>query len=160
MTFIQAFDKISERINGNAKITTDKDFFAVQVQLTNKDCSGIFYIKYEYGNLSIEPYDYRDNSVAISLSYLTFNKLIDGRIDVASGIASGNIDAVGDLTAAEAICSIVPEEEKPVAKKAVPAKTENVKAETEKPKAKKPANKSAKTDSKKTATKKTATKKK
>lgn len=160
MTFIQAFDKISERINGNAKITTDKDFFAVQVQLTNKDCSGIFYIKYEYGNLSIEPYDYRDNSVAISLSYLTFNKLIDGRIDVASGIASGNIDAVGDLTAAEAICSIVPEEEKPVTKKAVPAKTENAKAETEKPKAKKPANKSAKTDSKKTATKKTAAKKK
>ena len=160
MTFIQAFDKISERINGNAKITTDKDFFAVQVELTNKDCSGIFYIKYEYGNLSIEPYDYRDNSVAISLSYLTFNKLIDGRIDVASGIASGNIDAVGDLTAAEAICSIVPEEEKPVTKKAVPAKTENAKAETEKPKAKKPANKSAKTDSKKTATKKTAAKKK
>ena len=154
MTFIQAFDKISERINGNAKITTDKDFFAVQVELTNKDCSGIFYIKYEYGNLSVEPYDYRDNSVAISLSYLTFNKLIDGRIDVASGIASGNIDAVGDLTAAEAICSIVPKEEKPVAKKAVPAKTENAKAETEKPKAKKPANKSAKTDSKKTATKK------
>ena len=160
MTFIQAFDKISERINGNAKITTDKDFFAVQVELTNKDCSGIFYIKYEYGNLSVEPYDYRDNSVAISLSYLTFNKLIDGRIDVASGIASGNIDAVGDLTAAEAICSIVPEEEKPVTKKAVPAKTENAKAETEKPKAKKPANKSAKTDSKKTATKKTAAKKK
>lgn len=154
MTFIQAFDKISERINGNAKITTDKDFFAVQVELTNKDCSGIFYIKYEYGNLSVEPYDYRDNSVAISLSYLTFNKLIDGRIDVASGIASGNIDAVGDLTAAEAICSIVPKEEKPVAKKAAPAKTEKAKAETEKPKAKKPANKSAKTDSKKTATKK------
>ena len=154
MTFIQAFDKISERINGNAKITTDKDFFAVQVELTNKDCSGIFYIKYEYGNLSIEPYDYRDNSVAISLSYLTFNKLIDGRIDVASGIASGNIDAVGDLTAAEAICSIVPKEEKPVAKKAAPAKTEKTKAETEKPKAKKPANKPAKTDSKKTATKK------
>lgn len=154
MTFIQAFDKISERINGNAKITTDKDFFAVQVELTNKDCSGIFYIKYEYGNLSVEPYDYRDNSVAISLSYLTFNKLIDGRIDVASGIASGNIDAVGDLTAAEAICSIVPKEEKPVAKKAAPAKTEKTKAETEKPKAKKPANKPAKTDSKKTATKK------
>ena len=154
MTFIQAFDKISERINGNAKITTDKDFFAIQVELTNKDCSGIFYIKYEYGNLSIEPYDYRDNSVAISLSYLTFNKLIDGRIDVASGIASGNIDAVGDLTAAEAICSIVPKEEKPVAKKAVPAKTENAKAETEKPKAKKPASKSAKTDSKKAPTKK------
>ena len=154
MTFIQAFNKISERINGNAKITTDKDFFAVQIELTNKDCSGIFYIKYEYGNLSIEPYDYRDNSVAISLSYLTFNKLIDGRIDVASGIASGNIDAVGDLTAAEAICSIVPKEEKPVAKKAVPAKTENAKAETEKPKAKKPANKSAKTDSKKAPTKK------
>lgn len=154
MTFIQAFNKISERINGNAKITTDKDFFAIQVELTNKDCSGIFYIKYEYGNLSIEPYDYRDNSVAISLSYLTFNKLIDGRIDVASGIASGNIDAVGDLTAAEAICSIVPKEEKPVAKKAVPAKTENAKAETEKPKAKKPASKSAKTDSKKAPTKK------
>lgn len=155
MTFIQAFDKISERINGNAKITTDKDFFAVQVQLTNKDCSGIFYIKYEYGNLSIEPYDYRDNSVAISLSYLTFNKLIDGRIDVASGIASGNIDAVGDLTAAEAICSIVPKEEKPVAKKAVSAKTEKAKAETEKPKAeKKAAKKPAKVDSKKTAVKK------
>ena len=154
MTFIQAFNKISERINGNAKITTDKDFFAVQIELTNKDCSGIFYIKYEYGNLSIEPYDYRDNSVAISLSYLTFNKLIDGRIDVASGIASGNIDAVGDLTAAEAICSIVPKEEKPVAKKAVPAKTENAKAETEKPKAKKPASKSIKTDSKKVPTKK------
>lgn len=162
MTFIQAFNKIQERMSGNAKIATDKDFFAIQVELINKDCSGIFYIKYENGKLDIEPYDYYDNSVAISLSYLTFNKLIDGRIDLTSGIASGAINATGDLTAIDAISSIVPTEEKVIqktAKKSDTSKPETIISEAAKPKAKKTqvkktAPKADKSDSKKESVKK------
>ena len=40
MTYIQAFDKIKEKLDGKAKISQDYDSFAIQIKLTNKDTEG------------------------------------------------------------------------------------------------------------------------
>ena len=121
MTFIKAYENINARLNQNsAKAKADYDF-AVQVELTNKDCSGIMYIQNKDGKLVSEPYDYRDNTAAISVSYSYLSKLLDGRLNPSDGIAKGYIAVTGDASVLDAICGIVPEE-KP-AKKASAKKT-------------------------------------
>lgn len=108
MTYIQAFDKIKEKLDGKAKISHKNDSFAVQVTLTNKDSHGIFYLKYSDGFLDVQPYDYYDNDAAVSLSYQTFLKLTDGRLSLDDALSKGLIEIFGNHSAAEAICGIVP----------------------------------------------------
>lgn len=144
MTYIQAFDKIKEKLDGKAKISQDYDSFAIQVTLTNKDSHGIFYLKYSDGFLDVQPYDYFDNDAAVSLSYQTFLKLTDGRLSLDDALSKGLAEIYGNRSAAAAICGIVPQD-KPQVKKATPktpketkqtakAKKSEPKAETKTPK--------------------------
>lgn len=119
MTYIQAFDKIKEKLDGKAKISQDYDSFAIQVTLTNKDSHGIFYLKYSDGFLDVQPYDYFDNDAAVSLSYQTFLKLTDGRLSLDDALSKGLAEIYGNRSAAAAICGIVPQD-KPQVKKATP----------------------------------------
>lgn len=135
MTYIQAFDKIKEKLDGKAKISQEYDSFAVQVTMTNKDSHGIFYLKYSDGFLDIQPYDYFDNDAAVSLSYQTFLKLTDGRLSLDDAVSKGLAEIYGSRSAAAAICGIVPQD-KPQTEKSAPksaaAKTETkTKAKTE-----------------------------
>lgn len=119
MTYIQAFDKIKEKLDGKAKISQAYDSFAIQVTLTNKDSHGIFYLKYSDGFLDVQPYDYFDNDAAVSLSYQTFLKLTDGRLSLDDALSKGLAEIYGNRSAAAAICGIVPQD-KPQVKKATP----------------------------------------
>lgn len=134
MTYIQAFDKIKEKLDGKAKISQEYDSFAVQVTMTNKDSHGIFYLKYSDGFLDIQPYDYFDNDAAVSLSYQTFLKLTDGRLSLDDAVSKGLAEIYGSRSAAAAICGIVPQD-KPQIEKSAPksaaAKTEAKEAKTE-----------------------------
>ena len=119
MTYIQAFDKIKEKLDGKAKISQDYDSFAIQVTLTNKDSHGIFYLKYSDGFLDVQPYDYFDNDAAVSLSYQTFLKLTDGRLSLDDAVSKGLAEIYGNRSVAAAICGIV-SQDKPQVKKATP----------------------------------------
>ena len=119
MTYIQAFDKIKEKLDGKAKISQDYDSFAIQVTLTNKDSHGIFYLNYSDGFLEVQPYDYFDNDAAVSLSYQTFLKLTDGRLSLDDALSKGLAEIYGNRSAAAAICGIVPQD-KPQVKKETP----------------------------------------
>ena len=153
MTFIKAYENINARLTQNsAKSKVDYDF-AIQVELTNKDCSGIMYIQNKDGKLVAEPYDYRDNTAAISVSYNYLSKLLDGRLNPSDGITKGYIAVTGDASVLDAVCGIVPEE-KPVkkapAKKAAPKVEKTAKAKkVEEPKAEKPAKAEAPKEEKK-----------
>lgn len=127
MTFIQAFEKIKTRLK-SASISENSGNFAIQIELTNKDCSGIFYIKNDDGFLSVEPYDYHDNDAAVSLSYLSLSKLFDGRINPSEAVEKGTIKIEGDASKLNAICAVVPEQDtlaNASASKAKPKKTDN-----------------------------------
>lgn len=147
MTYMQAFEKIKSKLEGKAKISDKYSDFAIQVELTNKDCSGIFYIKYADKFLDIQPYDYVDNTASVSLSYTSFSKLVDGRITADEAVSKGLMSISGNSDVVSALYSIVPEDKTAKTKKTVSAKTAPAEKASAKP--------NTKTASKKTEAKKT-----
>ncbi len=141
MTYADAFDKIKKKLAIADVSKLDSDF-AIQVTITDEDAAGTFYVAYINGEFSVEPYDYRDNSVAIDISVDDFIKIVGGRLSLSKALADGRISTFGDAEVLNKIASIAKapakkpaekKEAKPAAKKAA------VKAEPKKkatPKAK------------------------
>ncbi|MGN0108296.1 MAG: alkyl sulfatase C-terminal domain-containing protein [Hominilimicola sp.] len=171
MTFEQAFLKIKEKFeNSDASNISD---FAIQVTFMDEDCNGKFYAQVKDGALYVEPYDYRDNSLAITitksalLAYLGGRSTMDKALDSGDAyVESGDISKMADWknTIKKApVAKKAPDTKAPVkaeAKKAAPVKKAEVKtaAPKEVP-AKKTETKTApKTIETKTTTKTTASK--
>ncbi len=149
MTYAEAFDKIKKKL---AKIDTTKmqDDYAIQITITDEDAKGTFYVSYIGGQFSVEPYDYRDNSVSIDISVDDFIKIITGKLSKDKAVENDKLTFFGNVDAVDNIFGIVkPATRKTTAKKTAPAKKETA--------PKNPA--AAKTETKtKTAPKKTAAK--
>ncbi len=128
MTYMQAFEKIKSKLDGKAKISGNFPDFAIQVELTNKDCSGIFYLKYDGKNLDIQPYDYVDNTAAIAVSYTSFLKITDGRQTVDDAISKGILSVNGNREVVYALSTIVPKDKPAAEKKPAAAKKTAAKA--------------------------------
>ena len=151
MTFIEKFEEIKKKI-GAPDLSKLNESFAVQVNMTDADCGGAFYIAYIGGNLAIEPYDYHDHTAMI---YAKSKDLIDaliGKVDMLAAVMSGKIEVYGNIDHVTALATL----HKPRAKRAAAKKPVAKKAAEKKPAEKKPAAKKA--PAKKTA-EKTAEKK-
>ncbi len=142
MTFEQAFIKIKDKF---AKTDLSKlaENFAIQVNMTDEDCGGAFYIHYADGILSIEPYDYRDNTADVTLKKLDLYKILDGKLTVSNAIESGKLFVNGNAEhlSMAAGCIVLPE--KKTIKKTLVKKTATKKA-PEKTEKKAPAKKAVK----------------
>mgnify|MGYP004722462667 CR=1 FL=1 len=129
MTFIEKFEEIKKKI-GTPDLSKLTESFAVQVNMTDADCGGAFYIAYIGGNLAIEPYDYHDHTAMI---YAKSKDLIDaltGKMDMLAAVMSGKIEAHGGIDLLTAMATLhmprekraassqKPAEKKPAAKKA------------------------------------------
>ena len=106
MTYADAFDKIKKKL---AKIDTSKmkGDYAIQVTITDEEAVGTFYVSYIGGEFSVEPYDYRDNSVAIDISVDNFIKVVTGKLAVQKAVADNKIMYFGDVEAIDNIFGIV-----------------------------------------------------
>lgn len=149
MTFEKKFETLKKSlVKADVKKLTEN--FAFQVNMTDEDCGGTFYVANFDGTLAVEPYDYKDNTAMLTGLSADVAKLAKGEVAVA---VEGNTAQVEMFAKSFS---------KPAAKKApakTPAKAEAkpaVKAET-KPVAAKP---TAKVETKTTSTPaaKTATK--
>ena len=138
MTFLEKFEAIKKKF-AKADLTKLNDSFAIQVNLTDEDCCGAFYIAYINDEFAVEPYDYHDHTAMITADSKSFEAFISGKKDISVIGCDGNEEHIKTLVS-------VLEKKKAATKKAAAKKT------TEK----KPAEK--KTAAKKTATKKTAVK--
>ena len=146
MTFIEKFEEIKKKI-GAPDLSKLNESFAVQVNMTDADCGGAFYIAYIGGNLAIEPYDYHDHTAMI---YAKSKDLIDaliGKVDMLAAVMSGKIEVYGNIDHVTALATL----HKPRAKRAAAKKPAAKKAAEKKPAEKKPAAKKA--PAKKTAEK-------
>lgn len=146
MTFIEKFEEIKKKI-GAPDLSKLNESFAVQVNMTDADCGGAFYIAYIGGNLAIEPYDYHDHTAMI---YAKSKDLIDaliGKVDMLAAVMSGKIEVYGNIDHVTALATL----HKPRAKRAAAKKPAVKKAAEKKPAEKKPAAKKA--PAKKTAEK-------
>ena len=120
------------------------------------DGAGTFYIAFENGVLSVEPYDYADNTATFKATGAAYKNILAGKVTVDEALASGELvvdgaDGCADILTffaakpAKKAAAKKPAAKKPAAKKA-PAKKAEAKpaAKKEAPKAAaKPAEKKA-----------------
>ena len=130
MEFITKFEKLKKKMD-KVKTSALKESFAIQVNMTDDDCGGAFYIAYINDIFTVEPYDYHDHTAMITLNASDFEKIIDKKLDVDNAVSGGKVLIEGNVAhIKEAIDAI----EKPAKKassktKAKTAKTA-VKAES------------------------------
>ena len=155
MTFIEKFNQIKKKYGkiDESKLTEN---FAVQVEMTDEDCGGIFYIAYMNGPFAVEPYDYYDNTAIIRVSSKVLENILSCKADPMEAFFAGEIQVEGDISHALMLVELMKKEPKP--RKPRKTKTEE-KAEVkeEKKPAKEKAPKKEKAE-KKPAVKKTAKK--
>ena len=95
MTFQELFQQVKTRFLG-ADVSQVSDPTLIQINLTGQ-AAGTFYVEIKGGNLAIEPYEYRDRDVEITISSENFQKLIDGKLDPVAAFTFGKLKAQGDL---------------------------------------------------------------
>ena len=140
MTFEQAFVKIKDKFS-NVDLSKLTEDFAIQVNMTDEDCGGAFYIQFADGKLNIEPYDYRDNTADVTLKKMDLYKILDGKLSVQTALEKGKLYVNGNAEhlSVAAGCIVIPEKKttkKPAEKKTVEKKPAEKKAPAKKTKAK------------------------
>lgn len=135
MDFTEKFKKIKEKFKSAETINLTTDF-AIQVNMTDEDCGGIFYIANIGGVFSVEPYDYIDHTAMITAKAIEFEKLIGRRIGFDTAVNSGKIVIDGNTEHVKIMTELFP---KPVRKSS--AKKEVKKKNTKKDETKKSTNK-------------------
>ena len=141
MTFIEKFNQLKKKYGkiDEAKLTEN---FAVQIEMTDEDCGGIFYVAYMNGPFAVEPYDYYDNTASIKVSSKVLESILSCKAEAMAEFFAGNIQVEGDIGHALMLVELMKKEPKP--RKPRAAKTEE-KAE-KKPAVKKTAKKASKKD--------------
>ena len=149
MTYEKIFADLKKTIL-KADATKLEGKFAFQCVIEG-DGAGTFYIAFENGVLSVEPYDYADNTATFKATAAAYKDILAGKVTVDEALASGALIVDGADGCADILTFFA---KKPAAKKAA-AKAHAKKAAAKKPAAKKAeAPKAVKAPAKKPATKK------
>lgn len=134
MTFLEKFEEIKKFSDVDVKFDRD---FAIQINLTDEDCRGAFYVEHRSGVVNVEPYDYNDRDAMMTINSDLLIKILTGEADsIAAFFAGkftidGNVEAVLELTKiANAVKAKKKAEEK--AKKEAKKAEEKAKKEAEK----------------------------
>ena len=91
------FDELLTKVRKTAEKVdaSDKDFLAVQVNITGKE-EGVFYVEVKDHKISVEPYEYNDRNCTVTMNMTNFNKLIDGKLDPILAFTTGKLKVDGD----------------------------------------------------------------
>ena len=140
MTFIEKFNQLKKKYGkiDESKLTEN---FAVQVEMTDEDCGGIFYVAYMNGPFAVEPYDYYDNTAIIKVSSKVLENILSCKTDPMDAFFAGEIKVEGDIGHALMLVELMKKAPKPRKPRAAKAETEE-----KKPAAKKSAKKTTKKD--------------
>lgn len=116
MIFEKKFQEFKDKFaDADTKKLTEA--FAMQVNMTDEDCGGIFYIANIDGVFSVEPYDYVDRTSEIIGLSTEIKKVFAGRIGLEKAMAEGKVTVYGNPADVAAVQALL---KKPTAKK--PAK--------------------------------------
>ena len=127
MTFIEKFEQIKKKFG---KLDTSKltENFAVQVNLTDEDCGGAFFVAYIDGEAHIEPYDYVDNTAVVNVKAKDLIDAIGGKLDVVGALMGGTIEVFGNVDHFNAMLTLKKPAAKRTTKKATEEKAEEAPA--------------------------------
>ncbi|MBQ8208994.1 MAG: SCP2 sterol-binding domain-containing protein [Clostridia bacterium] len=130
MTFIEKFEALNKKYGkiDESKLTEN---FAVQVELTDEDCGGIFYVAYANGKpFEVQPYDYHDNTASIKVSSKVLENILSGKSDAVAQYLTGKLKVEGNLGHAVMLVDLMKKEPVKRAKKVAeekPAKKKTAK---------------------------------
>lgn len=139
MTYMEKFEYLKKTFGKNPDLSKLTENFAAQITMTDDDCHGIFYVAYFDGVLAVEPYDYRDNTVAINVNSVLLEDILKGKADAVAAYNEGKLQAYGNLGHAMMMINALkkePAKRKPAAKKAAEKAEKAVKEVKEEVKAK------------------------
>ena len=131
MTFQEKFDYLNKKYAKKVDLSKLTESFAAQIEMTDDDCHGIFYIAYINGNFACEPYNYYDNTVAIAINSLLLEDIIKGKEDAVDCFLNGRLFLTGNTEHAKMMIEALRPVKKTRTRKAAP-KTEAKEATTEK----------------------------
>lgn len=130
MTFFEMFDAAKAGF-ANADISGLNGHVAIQIEVTEDGC-GIFYAEITDGVLNVQPYDYRDNTAAVTLPHSTLFALLRRETTLPEAVAQEKAFVQGCMESAAKLFAAVPapkkaeapaEEKKPACCKATAAET-------------------------------------
>lgn len=134
MTFKKAFTDLQKLIL-KADASGLEGKFAFQCVIEG-DGEGTFYIAFENNTLSVEPYDYADNTATFKASAETYKNILTGKKTVDEALAAFELVVDGDDGCANILTYFADNASKKATKKAA-AKTDVKKETAKKPAAKK-----------------------
>ena len=130
MTFFEMFDAAKAGL-ANADVSGLNGHIAIQIEVTEDGC-GIFYAEITDGVLNVQPYDYRDNTAAVTLPHSTLFALLRRETTLPEAVAQEKAFVQGCMESAAKLFAAVPapkkeaapaEEKKPACCKATAAET-------------------------------------
>ena len=125
MTFFEMFDAAKAGL-ANANVSGLNGHVAIQIEVTEDGC-GIFYAEITDGVLNVQPYDYRDNTAAVTLPHSTLFALLRRETTLPEAVAQEKAFVQGCMESAAKLFAAVP-----VPKKAEAPKKEAAPAEEKK----------------------------
>lgn len=126
MTFFEMFDAAKAGLK-NADVSGLNGHVAIQIEVTEDGC-GIFYAEVTDGVLNVQPYDYRDNTAAVTLPHSTLFALLRRETTLPEAVAQEKAFVQGCMESAAKLFAAVP-----APKKAEAPKKEAAPAEEKKP---------------------------
>lgn len=95
MQFQELFQQLKDQFI-QTDVSNTQGKLAIQVNLTG-DPEGTFYIEAKDGKLSIEPYEYIDRDVALTVDAGDFVKMAKGKLDPVMAFTVGKLKVDGDI---------------------------------------------------------------
>ena len=96
MTFAEKFEELKQKYAAGADFSAVDHDLAAQITLTDADAGGTFYVAWLGGKLSIEPYNYYDNTVNIRIGSDLLEALLQGKKNAVNEFLLGNLEAEGE----------------------------------------------------------------
>lgn len=94
MTYEKIFADLKKTIT-KADASALEGSFAFQCCIEGEG-AGTFYIAFADGKLSVEPYDYADNTATFKANAETYKSILAGKTDVSDALASGELVVEGN----------------------------------------------------------------
>ncbi len=137
MNYFETFSEL-KGILEKAKIKKGDGHLAIQVCITDEDCSGIFYIEDFGDRILAEPYDYYDNDVEIIGQADALKLIFEKKLDLKKATQNGEVTVNGNFDALMSFLErITKQAAKKTAKSSTSTKTTAKKSTSKKTEAKK-----------------------
>ena len=95
MTYHELFEK-ARTLLARADASAIGEHLAFEFRITG-EAAGTFYLEVQNGQLSIQPYDYKDHDAAFTCSAETLFKLAEGKTDPVAAVMLGRLKVEGNI---------------------------------------------------------------